>query len=211
MFSNIFTIAKIIGIMAVGICGLLYSLHALNLETTLHKSTYSGFEAYAGAMVGIVWSFGGWHHASYLAGEAKDPARSVPRAMIRGVVVVTIMYLVANLAYLRLLGVDGMATSTAVASDALNGIFSFGALAIAVLIAISTFGSKGIYTLSAPRIYHAMAEDGVFFPQLARIHPVYKTPIFAILLQSGWAIVLVLLWQTFENLITYVVFMDWCL
>ena len=80
---------------------------------------------------------------------------------------------------------------------------------IAILIAISTFGTAGIYTLSAPRIYYAMAKDGLFFKKLAEVHPRFRTPVNAILLQSTWAIVLLLFWGTFEDVITYVVFTDW--
>lgn len=208
-FSNVFTLAKLFGIVAIAVCGLIWTVHQIDITPILGSSEYGPLAAYSGAMVGIVWSYGGWHHASYLAGEVKTPSKSVPAAMITGAVVVTVMYLIANYAYLKLLGVEGMASSTAVASDALSGVFVWGALAIAILIAISTFGTKGIYTLTAPRIYHAMAVDGVLFSQLAHVHKQFKTPVLAIVLQSSWAILLVLFWQTFENLITYVVFMDW--
>ena len=80
---------------------------------------------------------------------------------------------------------------------------------ISIAIFISTFGVVGIYTLTAPRIYYAMAADGVFFRKVAEIHPRYQTPAFAIIFQSLWAAVLILFWGTFENLISYVVFTDW--
>ncbi|MEK6650518.1 MAG: amino acid permease, partial [Bacteroidota bacterium] len=80
---------------------------------------------------------------------------------------------------------------------------------IALTIFISTFGTTVIYTLTAPRIYYAMATDGVFFQKVAEVHPKYRTPMFAILLQSVWAIVLLLFWGTYEKLISYVVFTDW--
>jgi APA family basic amino acid/polyamine antiporter len=76
-------------------------------------------------------------------------------------------------------------------------------------IFISTYGTAGIYTLSAPRIYYAMASDGVFFRKVAEVHPKFHTPAYAILFQTVWAIVLILFWGTFENLISYVVFTDW--
>jgi APA family basic amino acid/polyamine antiporter len=78
-----------------------------------------------------------------------------------------------------------------------------------VIIAISTLGTALIYTLSAPRIYFAMAEDGLFFSKIADVHPRFRTPVNAVLVQSGWAIVLLLFWGTFENVITYVTFTDW--
>ena len=80
---------------------------------------------------------------------------------------------------------------------------------MAVMIAVSTFGTLGIYTLSAPRIYYAMSRDGLFFKKLAWVHPRFRTPVYAILVQSVWAMILLLFWGTFEDLITYVVFTDW--
>jgi APA family basic amino acid/polyamine antiporter len=209
MFSNIFTIAKLLGIIFIIGCGaVLYKDLGQGSSSQAIEGT-SLWAAAAGAMIGIIWSYGGWHHASYLAGEAKQPEKSVPRAMVIGVIVVTVVYVMTNWAYLRLIGHDAMAASSAVASDALAQHFEQGALGIAILIVLSTFGTMGIYTLSAPRIYYTMAKDGVFLPKLAEVHPKFRTPVFAILLQSGWAIILVLFWGTFENLITYVVFMDW--
>jgi len=208
LFSSFFTLIKLIGIIAVIGVGLSYSSD-ISTNSLISEAPQSWWGAIAGAMIGIIWSYGGWHHASYVAGEAIEPARSVPRAMVIGTIVVSLCYVITNLAYLYLLGPEGMAESTAVASDAISVRFEMGAQVVAVLIALSTFGTMGIYTLSAPRIYFAMAKDKTFFEGLARVHPIYKTPIFAILLQSGWAILLVVFWGTFENLITYVVFMDW--
>ena len=129
--------------------------------------------------------------------------------MIMGALIVTATYVLANWAYLRLLPMQTLADSSAVAADALKSVLSAGGIIIAILIAISTFGSIGIYTLTAPRIYYTMARDGALFRKIATLHPKHQTPVWAITLQSGWAIVLLLFWNTFENLITYVVFMDW--
>jgi APA family basic amino acid/polyamine antiporter len=129
--------------------------------------------------------------------------------MIIGAIIITVMYVTTNLAYLSLLPIDQISTSRAVASDALMQVLPSGAILIAVLIAISTFGTAGIYTLSAPRIYFAMSRDKCFFKGLSRIHPRFKTPVNAVLVQSGWSIILLFFWGTFERLITYVVFMDW--
>ncbi len=157
----------------------------------------------------MLWSYGGWQHASFVAGEARDARRTVPRAMIVGAVVVAAAYLLTNLAYLFLLPVGEIAASASVAADAVTTVIPFGGTVIAVVIAISVFGTAGIYTLSAPRIYYAMADDGIFFPALARVHPRFRTPVNAILTQSVWAVVLLLFWGTFEDVITYVVFTDW--
>jgi APA family basic amino acid/polyamine antiporter len=161
------------------------------------------------ALIGVLWSYGGWQHASFVAGEAIDARRTVPRAMILGALVVAGVYVLTNLAYMFLLPVSTIAASESVAADAVSTVIPFGGVLIAMVIAVSVFGTAGIYTLSAPRIYYAMAADGVFFRKLAKVHPRFRTPVNAILTQSGWAIFLLLFWGTFEDVITYVVFMDW--
>ena len=129
--------------------------------------------------------------------------------MIVGALVVAAVYLLINVAYLFLLPVKDIVTSGSLAADAVTTVIPFGGVLIAIIIAISTFGTAGIYTLSSPRIYYAMARDGLFFKKLAEVHPRFHTPVNAILAQSGWAVVLLLFWGTFEDVITYVVFSDW--
>jgi APA family basic amino acid/polyamine antiporter len=103
-----------------------------------------------------------------------------------------------------------MANSPHIASDVISLVLGpVGGSLIAITIFISTFGTTGIYTLTAPRIYYAMANDGLFFKKVAEVHPRFRTPMLAIALQSAWAIVLILFWGTFESLISYVVFTDW--
>jgi APA family basic amino acid/polyamine antiporter len=210
VFTNLFTGVKILGVAAIVGIGFLFG----NVKVNLFEAS-SGFEsgslatAFGLALIGVLWSYGGWQHASFVAGEAKDARRTVPRAMIIGSIVVAVVYLLTNLAYLLMLPVDKIAASQSLAADAVTSIIPFGGFLIAILIAISTFGTLGIYTLSAPRIYYAMARDGLFFKKLASVHPRFRTPVNAILTQSAWAVVLLLFWGTFEDLITYVVFTDW--
>lgn len=160
------------------------------------------------ALVGVLWSFGGWHHATYLSGEAIHPSRTVPLAMLLGTMVVTLTYVLVNMAYLLLLPVEGIAGSIRVAGDAVGAVIPGGGRWVAAAIGISVFGTIAIYTMSAPRIYFAMARDGVFFSQLSKIHPKFHTPANAMLVQAVWAILLLFFWGTFSNLITYVTFMD---
>jgi APA family basic amino acid/polyamine antiporter len=129
--------------------------------------------------------------------------------MILGALIVTITYVLINVAYMSLLTVPEMATSIRVAADAVGTVLPWGGALVAVLIAVSTFGTALIYTLSAPRIYYAMAEDGIFFKRLAEVHPTFRTPVYAVLTQSVWAIGAILVWGTFEKVITYVTFTDW--
>jgi APA family basic amino acid/polyamine antiporter len=161
-------------------------------------------------MVGVLWSYGGWQHASYAAGEARNPRRTIPFAMVTGATVVAAVYVLTNLSYMLLLPVAAMGASPRLASEAMQTILGpAGGGLIAAVIFISTFGTTGIYTLTAPRIYFAMARDGLFFRKVAEIHPRFHTPAFAVMIQSAWAIVLILFWGTFESLISYVVFTDW--
>jgi APA family basic amino acid/polyamine antiporter len=108
-----------------------------------------------------------------------------------------------------LLPVNAITTSERVAAEAVSTVLPWGGLLVAGIIAISTFGTMGIYTLSAPRIYYAMAEDGLFFKGIAKVHSVFRTPVNAIIAQSVWAIILLLFWGTFEDLITYTVSVEW--
>lgn len=209
-FSNIFTGLKLLAIVLIIIVGFLFydpskvALHfalAENVPPNLGSALLIG-------LIGVLWSFGGWHHASYLAGEAINAQKTVPRAMMLGALIVTITYILLNLAYMLLLPLPDIANTTTVASTAVASVFSFGGQAVAIAITISIFGTIGIYTMSAPRIYFAMSKDGIFFKQLAYVHPRFQTPTNAMLVQAVWAILLLLFWGTFSNLITYVTFMD---
>lgn len=208
--SNVFTALKLVAIAGIIVVGLLFfepGKVALQFDLAVNAPARPA-GALLLALIGVLWSFGGWHHASYLAGEAIEPRRTVPRAMVLGALIVTLTYVLANLGYMLLLPLDAIANTTRVAGEAVGQVFSFGGKLMAVAIAISIFGTIGIYTMSAPRIYFAMARDGIFFRQLAEVHPRFHTPVAAMLLQAGWAIVLLLAWGAFAELITYVTFMD---
>jgi APA family basic amino acid/polyamine antiporter len=210
VFASVFTGLKLAGIAAIVVVGLFMGDPEL-LSSGHAASVFGGslFNAFGLALVGVLWSYGGWQHATFVAGEAINPRRTVPRALIIGAAVVALAYVTINLAYLFLLPVDEIAASSSVAADAVQTVFPFSGKIIAVLIAISVVGTAGIYTLSSPRLYYAMAGDRVFFKGLAKVHTRFRTPVNAILLQSAWAIFLLFLWGTFEDVITYVVFTDW--
>lgn len=210
LFATTFTGLKLLGIAGLIVVGLVWGdAGNMGIAGTVPEPSEGLMVGFGLALIGVLWSYGGWQHASYVAGEAIDPRRTVPRAMILGALVVAAVYILTNLAYLFLLPVPAIAASDSVAADAIRTVIPLGGILIAVVIAISVFGTAGIYTLSAPRIYYAMAADGIFFQQLAEVHPRFRTPVNAILAQSGWAVFLLLFWGTFEDVITYVVFMDW--
>ena len=211
IFSDVFTIAKlaaILGIIAVGLgWGSSSTTHFTQFYGILNHGLSGGL---AIAMVSVLWSCGGWQHASFASSEVKDPQRNVPYAMVMGAAVVVVLYILTNIAYFFLLDPAQVASSSRVAADAVWRVLGpTGGRIISVAIFVSTFATAGIYTLTAPRIYYAMARDGVFFKKVGNVHKRFQTPTYAILLQSGWTIVLILFWGTFENLISYVVFTDW--
>lgn len=210
IFSDLFTMLKLIGIGGLIAVGLGWNRDAaMDFSKFSPSSPTFGISALAVAMVGVIWSCGGWQHASFTAGEAKKPQRDVPLSMILGTLIVIVIYVLTNVAYLLLLTPAQIAGAPRVASAAMEMVLgSAGGSLIALVIFISTFGTAGIYTMTAPRIYFAMARDKIFFEKVAEIHPRYRTPALAILLQSLWAMVLILFWGTFENLISYVVFTD---
>lgn len=209
--SNFFTGLKLLAIAGIIVAAFLFfdtskvavdfSL-SLNMPTNLTAALLTG-------LIGVLFSVGGWHHASYVAGEAIDAPRTVPRAMFLGVLIVTGMYLLVNVAYMLLLPLDAIASTRTVAGDAVATLAPWGGKAVAVAIALSIFGTISIYTMSAPRIYYAMAEDGIFFKQLAWVHPRWRTPVVAMVLQVVWALAVLLFFQgLFDKIITFVTFMD---
>ncbi len=210
IFANIFTGLKIIGILIIICAGFFFGNTDLSFKDLgFTTSSTAGLSSFGVALTGVLFSYGGWQHASFLAGETKNPSRNVPIAMITGAAVVTIIYLLVNTSYMLLLPVNTIVSSEKVAAEAVSTIIPSGGVLVAGLIAVSTFGTIGIYTLSAPRIYYAMAADGLFFREIAKVHPRFRTPVNAIIVQSVWSIVLLLFWGTLENLITYTVSVEW--
>ena len=211
MFAKLFTGLKLIALIAIILLGVFY----FNSEGTSHSLNFNFSEAPQNlgsmmllAFVGVFFSFGGWHHATYLSGEIKNPQSSVPRAMLLGTLTVTIVYILTIFAYSSLLPMDSIINSNRVAGDAVGNVVANGGKLVAIGITVSIFGTIGIYTMTAPRIYYAMAKDGIFFKSLAKLHPKYKTPYIAMLFQCGWAILLVLLFKDFHSLMTFATFMD---
>ena len=209
VFVNLFTTLKILAIIGIIIAAMLYhDPSKIIMDFSTSNLPEDSFSLLMLALVGVLWSFGGWHHTSYLSGEAINARRNVPLAMVIGVSAVTVIYILINLAYMQLMSLEAISLSNKVASDAMSTILPLGGKLVAVAITISVFGTIAIYTMSAPRIYYAMAEDGIFFKGLSTIHPKFKTPVNAMILQSLWAILLLLFWGSFGNLIKYVTFMD---
>jgi APA family basic amino acid/polyamine antiporter len=161
------------------------------------------------ALVAVLFAYGGWQFANNIAEEITEPEKRIPRALVVGVSIVVTVYVLANLAYVLALGPAGLAASTAPAADALRiAAGRAGGIAIAVGVAFSTFGILNIFILAAPRIYQAMAADGLFFESVARLNPKTRTPNVGIWIQATWAVILAMS-GTFAQLLDWVVFGDW--
>lgn len=156
--------------------------------------------AFGLALVSVLWAYDGWGDVSFVGGEVRDPERTLPRALLVGTVAIVLIYLVVNAAYLYLMPVSALSRSPLVAADAAELVLGRpGVVAIAVVVLISTFSSLLGSLLTAPRIFFAMADDGLFFRAVARVHPRFETPSTAIVVTGCLGIAFVL-GQSFEQL-----------
>lgn len=165
--------------------------------------------ALSAALVPVLFAFGGWQQTNFVAEEMVNPERDLPRALVMGVMCVAICYLLVNVAYIKALGIGGLAASIAPAADTMAAIAGEGGRKLIALgIVASTFGFLNLVILVTPRVYQAMARDGLFFASFARLHPRWQTPVTAIVVQGAWAITLLYL-GNYGELLDWVVFADW--
>jgi len=198
------TIAKVAAIIALLV--LLFSTGTPRLPTGGRSVEVGGFLR---ALVAGLFAFGGWHMVTYAAGETRDPERTIPRALMIGTVIVVAIYLGLNAAYLLVLPLDRVLASTHIAFDATAATAGpTAASAIAVLVIVSSFGGMSGIILAGPRVYLAMADDGLLFKWMGRIHPDYRTPSAAIAMQAIWSSVLVLT-GTYGVIVSRVVYTEW--
>ncbi|HIC56206.1 MAG TPA: amino acid permease, partial [Acidobacteria bacterium] len=160
------------------------------------------------ALIAGLFAFGGWHMVTYAAGETIDPTRNIPRALMYGSIIVTVCYIALNAVYMYILPLDVVITSTRVAADAADVVVDGGATFISGLVLLSTFGAVSGIILAGPRVYFSMARDGVLFPWAGKVHPVYRTPHLAIVLQGVWASVLVFT-GSYQQLFSRVIYVEW--
>lgn len=165
--------------------------------------------ALGGVLLPVLFAYGGWTYANDIAGEIREPQRNIPRALFFGMLLVAACYLLANLAYLAVLGHDGLAASAAPAADLMRRVLGEpGARLIAAGIAISTLGFCNISLIGAARVFQAMGADGVFFRSAGRLHPRWRTPNVALAMLAAWSCVLALT-GTFDQLLNYSTTGDW--
>jgi APA family basic amino acid/polyamine antiporter len=210
MMQNVFVILKLAALAVLIVVGLTSTAFSRPLPPSPAPAVLGGVGiALGAALVPVLFTYGGWQNTNLIAEEIIDAERNLPRALVLGVLGVVAVYLLANVTYLRLLGAPGLAASTAPAADAMRvALGPKGASLIGAGIAVSAFGFLNLNTLVAPRMFQAMAQDGLFFKRLAELHPRYRTPGPAILVFAGWTILLTLS-GTFNQLVDYVVFGDW--
>ncbi len=208
--QNIFTVLKLAALAAVIVAGLIVGLgHGRAASLAVAPPTHDLVRSVGIALVPILFAYGGWAHANNVAGEMRDPERTLPRAMLVGMAIVVVVYLLANLAYVTALGPAGLAASRAPATDTLErAVGSLGGTLVGLGIAVSTFGFVNITILSAPRILQTMAADGLFFRRAAALHPRYRTPAVALCWQAVWAVALTATGK-YGALLDYVIFGDW--
>jgi len=162
--------------------------------------------ALAAALISAFFSFGGWWDASKLAGEVREPERNLPRALIGGVLVVTLVYVLTSAVFMYLVPLNRVDTGETFAAQAGEVLFGqAGGRIFAYIVIVSVLGSLASFTMSAPRVYFAMARDGLFFPFAARVHPRLGTPTRAIALQAGLSCLLIVL-GTFDQIVAYFIF-----
>jgi len=161
------------------------------------------------AFISVLWAYDGFGDLSFLAGEVRDPERTLPRAIISGTLAIVAIYLTTNAAYLYVLPIDQVAKSPLIAADTMAALIGrTGASFVSIVVAISTFGAVNSDLLGAPRIFYAAAEDGLFFRTLGRVHPTYRTPYISILFSALLGIVFVLT-GTFEQIADTFVLAIW--
>lgn len=170
---------------------------------------YHFWAAFGVAMVAALWAYEGWNNVTFAAGEVKRPERNLPLALILGTSAVVVIYAGLNAVYYRVLTLPEIVHSQRVGSDAAARILGpTGSHLVALAIIIAVFGSINGSILAGARVYYAMAQDGLFFRWCAAVHPRFRTPYLALVVQGAWSVFLVLL-AGYEELFTYTVFAAW--
>ncbi len=209
MAQNVLMSMKIAAIAGIVICGIVFAGRTHSVVTALPPLRSWGLLKAAGAaLTPIAFSYGGWQTSSFMSAELRDPRRDLTRGLLIGVLGVVILYLSMNFVYIRVLGPDGLGATTTPASTAMQiAVGSRGANITAIIIAISTLGFLSQGMLTAPRVYFAMAEDGLFFRSVAFVSKRTQVPVVAISLQGFLAIIIALSGR-YEQILNYVISSD---
>lgn len=209
---NILTFVKVGIVLAIFALALRPGMfQAVNFRPLWPESwTWEASKLWGLALIGALWCYDGWVDVTLVAGEVKDPQKNLHRSLVLSMLIIIVLYVGMNLAYVGVLSVAGMAGRELVAADfAAKVITGAGASIIAFLVLVSALGANNGFVFTGPRVYYAMARERLFFRRVGEIHPVYKTPMQSLLVQGAWSCVLVFLLGTYEQLFTSVVFVGW--
>ena len=209
VFQNLSTIIKVGGLFFLLAAGLILVQGQDNLLATDTPATSNlgPFAQFGATMMLIVFSYLGWDRVGYSAGEMKNPIKTIPSSLFIGIIIIIFVYVSTIFLYHYVLGMEGVRSSTIVASDAAIRLFGpIGAAFIAISVMFSASGSINGTMMTAPRVYYAMAKDKLFFQWFNFIHPTFRTPSRAIIAHVVWAIVILLVRQNFESIVAGMTF-----
>lgn len=210
--GNFFTAAKIIGILTLIVMGIFYS-GAPVAETVSNISTTntSILSAVIAAMVSAFWAYDGWYCIGFMSGEIKDPKRNVPRSIIIGIAIVIVVYVLINYAFMQVMSLPALASldENAIAGVEVARIMmgNAGVLFLAVLIAVSTFGTLNSLIITYPRMYYRMAQEKFFPKKFEYVHSTFRTPYIAIIYSGAWTCVMVIT-GTFDMLTNTIIIVE---
>jgi APA family basic amino acid/polyamine antiporter len=204
--NTLLTVAKVAGLIAIPLLAIAYLRVDPVLTPVIPPGALRPLASFGVIMIAVMWTYEGWYYVAFAAGEIKDAARTVPRALIYGTLALTTIYVSVNLAYVYALTLEEMSGVTRIAEKAVTALVGPGGAAlVAATVVVSTFGCNVAGVIASSRACFAMAADGRFFASAARVHPVHRTPHVALLLTSGWSAFLTLT-GGYEALFTYVTF-----
>jgi basic amino acid/polyamine antiporter, APA family len=202
----ILTAAKVAGLAAIPVMALLAGDVTPSYTPVVPPDLARPLASFGIAMIAVLWTYESWYYVTFAAGEIRNPQRTVPRALIIGVLALMGIYVIVNIAYLHSLTLDEMKGVTRIAERASVALMGpAGATLLALTVVVSTFGCNAAGILGGSRVIFAMGRDGVFLPAAGRVHPRYRTPHVALVALTGWSVVLTLS-GTYEQLFTYVMF-----
>ncbi len=205
--QNLFALLKLLAVAVLVVCGLF--LAGAERGQVLSVDPAHPGSGFMGAALPVLFAYSGFTYLNNLAGEVRDPQRTLPRALTLGMLLVIVAYVLVNVAYLAVLGHAGLAASHAPAADVMQQVVGpIGARVIALGVAISALGFCNITLVAGARVLQVMGQDGLFFRSVARLHPRYRTPNIALLILIGWSILLATT-GSYSQLLDYATFGDW--
>ena len=210
VLQTLFTLGKVLAIVFIIIAGFtLGSRVPEHFVTGNIAQSEISLSSFFLAMIAGLFAFGGWHMVAYNSEETINPKKTIPRALMLGTLIVTLCYIALNAVYMYILPLGRVASSTRIAADVADALIGFGGGAfMSGLVIFSTFGALSGIILCGPRVYYSMARDGLLFQWVGEIHPRFRTPHKAIIIQAVWASVLVVT-GTYRALFTRVIYTEW--